>query len=58
MKIQKKKLGGGGRVGVGVGGSGRCKRRIEVFVKLKKNIFVGGGLVVGGSVGSGLWGSG
>ena len=39
MKIQKKKLGGGGRVvggleggRVGGGGQGGCERRIEVFL--------------------------
>ena len=44
MKIQKKKIGGGGRglragwgVGwVGLGGQGGCERRIEVFVKIPK----------------------
>ena len=45
MKIQKKKLwGGGGRGGgrvrgeggrVGVGGQGGCERRIKVFVKIQ-----------------------
>ena len=57
MKIQKKKLGGGGRWGVGGRGRGQggCERRIEVFVKIKKkNFFLGGGGSVGGS-GSG-WG--
>ena len=47
MKIQKKNRGegGGGRVGVGGGGrvgggggQGGCERRIEVFVKIQKNI--------------------
>ena len=53
MKIQKKKLGGGG--GSGWGGQGGCERRIEVFVKIKKKIVWGGG---GGWVegGFGLWG--
>ena len=50
VKIQKKKLGGGGggvgRVGWGQGG---CERRIEVFVKIKKKF--GGGLGEGGGVG-------
>ena len=43
MKIQKKKLGGGGSVGgvgwgggEGGGGRGGCERRIEVFVKIQK----------------------
>ena len=51
--IKTKKIGGGGGVvegwvsGVGLGGQGRCERRIEVFVKIQKNR--GGGRV---------WGSG
>ena len=40
-------LGGGG------GGQGGCERRIEVFVKIQKKNFLGGGLV-GGGVGG--WG--
>ena len=36
-----------GRVGGG-GGQGGCERRIEVFVKIKKNIF-GEGIGSGGS---------
>ena len=52
MKIQKKKLGGGGDR-VGVGGQGGCERSIEVFVKIQKRIWVGGR--VGGGGGSG-WG--
>ena len=53
MKIKKKKigwvgLGGGG----GGGGQGGCERRIEVFVKIQKKNFMGGGVPVGG-VGSG-----
>ena len=60
MKIQKKKffLGGGvsGRGRVGGGGQGGCERRIEVFVKIQKKIFGGGG---GGSVAEGVrWGIG
>ena len=48
MKIQKKKIGGGG---VGWGGrvrrdQGRCEQRSEVFVKIQKKI--GGGGQVGG----------
>ena len=57
MKIQKKIffIGGGGRLGVGVGGQNGCERRIEVFVKIqKKKIWGGGGGGVGGGVG--LWG--
>ena len=55
MKIQKKKnsvsVGG---VGLG-GGQGGCERRIEVFVKIQKKNFLGGG---GGSGGGGGVGSG
>ena len=41
VKIQKRKIGGGGgvrgdRVGGGGGGQGGCERRIEVFVKIQK----------------------
>ena len=36
MKFQKKKLGGGGEGGVGLGGQGGCYRRIEVFGKIHK----------------------
>ena len=56
MKIQKKKIGGGGWVGggggVGLGGGsgwwggqGGCERRIKVFVKIQKKyfFFLGGG---------------
>ena len=52
MKIQKKKffLGGGvggggvgGWVGVGLGGQSGCERRIEVFVKIQKKNWGGGG---------------
>ena len=39
MKIQKKKLGGGGRAG---GGQGGCERRIEVFVNIQKKNREGG----------------
>ena len=45
-------LGGGGRGGEGVGmvgwGQGGCERRIEVFVKIQKKNWGGGGLVSGG----------
>ena len=34
--------------GSGLGGQGGCERRIEVFVKIQKKKFLGGG---GGSVG-------
>ena len=48
--------------GVGLGGDqGGCERRIEVFVKIqkKKNFFLGGGPVGGGSVAEGVrWGVG
>ena len=58
MKIQKKKyifflggvgrgVSGRGRVGGG-GGQGGCERRIEVFVKIQKHFFLGGGGPVGG----------
>ena len=49
-----------GGVGVGLGGQSGCERRIEVFVKIQKKKFWGGGVggggegLVGGS-GSG-WG--
>ena len=39
-----------------MGGQGGCERRIEVFVKIKKNIFWGGGGVRGGGFGSGVGG--
>ena len=53
MKNSKKKLGGGGSRWWGQGG---CERRIEVFVKIQKNIiFFGGGGRWGGV---GLGGSG
>ena len=39
---------GGGGVGVGLGDQSGCERRIEVFVKIQKKKFWGGG---GGSVG-------
>ena len=48
--------GGGGRWGgrVGLGGQSGCERRIEVFVKIqKKNFFGGGGVGVGGVGGGG-----
>ena len=41
----------GGRVGLG--GQSGCERRIEVFVKIQKKIFLGGGQGGGGSVGGG-----
>ena len=55
MKIQKKKLGGGGveggrgRVEGLRGGQGGCDRRIEVFGKIQKKNWGGGW--VGGGVG-------
>ena len=72
MKIQKKKtfLGGGGQrggvggsvggVGVGLGGQSGCERRIEVFVKIQKKNWGGGGVRWGGgSVMEGVrWGVG
>ena len=49
----------GGGVGVGLGGQSGCERRIEVFVKIQKKDFLGGGRGVrGGSVGGGGSGSG
>ena len=56
MKIQKKKLGWGREgEGSGLGGQGGCERRIEVFVKIqKKNFWGGGGRWGGGSVGGGV----
>ena len=54
-------MGGGGRVGCGrrgsgwgEGGQGRYERRTEVFVKIQKKYFLGGGGSGGGSGGSGL----
>ena len=45
----------GGGVGVGLGGQSGCERKIEVFVKIpKKNFFGGGG--VGGRWGGSGWG--
>ena len=41
-------MGGGGMGGYGFGGQDGCERRIEVFVKIKKNIFFLGGGVRGG----------
>ena len=60
MKIQKKKIWGGGGGGggggwggwgVGLGGQSGCERRIEVFVKIQKKNFFWGGLGV-------MWGMG
>ena len=51
--------GGGWGVGLGVGfvgGQGGCERRIEVFVKIQKTIFLGGGGGSGGWVGGSGWG--
>ena len=54
---------GGGGVGVGFGGQSGCERRIEVFVKIQKKNFGGGGGCggvrggVGGGVGVRLGGS-
>ena len=52
-------VGGGGRwgeVGVGLGGQIGVERRIEVFVKIQKKNFLGGGR--GGGVGGGGGGVG
>ena len=40
-----------GGVGLGGGGQGGCERRIEVFVKIQKKNFLGGGGRGGGGVG-------
>ena len=62
MKIQKKKIGGGG---VGLGGHGGWEGRSEAFVKIQtKCVFLGGGIsdLGGGGRGSdqglgwGRWG--
>ena len=46
---------GGGSVGGGQGrGQGGCERRIEVFVKIQKKNFLGGGSGGGGRVGGGV----
>ena len=69
MKIPKKIWGGGGRggqwEGSGWGGGGQdgCERRIEVFVKIQKKKFGGGGGVRWGGVNAMLgvgvmWGMG
>ena len=45
--------------GVGLGGQSGCERRIEVFVKIQKKIWGGGGRGGGGGgggVGGGVWG--
>ena len=41
----------GGAVGVGLEGQSGCERRIEVFVKIQKKNFFGGGGGVGGGRG-------
>ena len=57
MKIQKKKIGGGGVRGGGsdLGGQGGCERRIEVFVNIPKRKIGGRGGVGRGLV---FWGGG
>ena len=53
MKIQQKKLGGGGGGlvwGSEWGGQGGCERRIEVFEKIHKKKLVGGVFGLGGGV--------
>ena len=52
---KKKKIGGGGDRGVGLGCQGGCERRSKVFVKLKKKI-EGGGVGRGRGVERGGWG--
>ena len=56
MKV-KKKMGGevGSRGGVGFGGQGGCERRMEVFVKIKKNMY---GKVGSRGVRGVVWGGG
>ena len=46
------RVGGGGHVRgrVGGGGQGGCERRIEVYVKIQKKLFLGRGGVGGGEV--------
>ena len=44
---------GGSMEGSGLGGQDGCERRIEVFVKIKKNIFLSGGGGGGREGGSG-----
>ena len=53
-------MGGRGRwgVGVGLGGQSGCERRIEVFVKIQKKNFFGGGGGRGGGGSVGGSGSG
>ena len=51
---------GGGRVGgVGLGGQGKCEHRSEVFAKIKKKLWGGGGgSVRGWGGGCSSWGGG
>ena len=52
--MKKKKSEGGGPVGGPVvGGQGGCERRIEVIVKMQKNVGCGPGPVRGGGGGQG-----
>ena len=46
---------GGWGGGVGFGGQGGCKRRIEVFVKIQKENYFGGGVGGRGRVGGSEW---
>ena len=58
MKIQKKKIWGGGRreEGSGLGGQGGCDRRIEKFLgKFTKKKFRGRGRFGGGGGGGSGW---
>ena len=41
--------------GVGLGGQGGCARRIEVFVKIQKNLIFFGGVGAGGGGSGGQW---
>ena len=45
--------GGVGSGGSGLGRQGGCEQRCEVFVKFKKNIYIGGGVRSGGGGGGG-----
>ena len=63
IKKKKKNLFGEGRVRWGSGwgggwGQGCCERRIEGFMKIRKNRGGGVGLVEGGQGGGLLWGQG
>ena len=44
-------MGGGGGVGVGLGGQSGCEGRIEIFLKIQKKKYLGGGSGWGGGQG-------